>query len=43
MTGPNGTAKIHPRSCIRCYCCHELCPHKAVELKRSWLGKLLGS
>jgi len=25
------------KKCIKCYCCHELCPNGAVELKhRSW-------
>lgn len=23
--------------CIRCFCCHELCPKKAVNIKRHWL------
>ncbi|MGF7184385.1 uncharacterized protein (DUF362 family)/NAD-dependent dihydropyrimidine dehydrogenase PreA subunit [Desulfitispora alkaliphila] len=27
--------------CIRCFCCQELCPEKAVEIKRSLLGKLI--
>ncbi len=27
--------------CIRCYCCHELCPHDAVDLKRHWLAELV--
>ncbi len=27
--------------CIRCYCCHELCPRHAIELKRSALARLL--
>lgn len=34
-----------PRSdlekCIRCFCCQELCPQKAVRIKRPWLGRLL--
>ncbi|KPL03530.1 MAG: hypothetical protein AMJ73_06590 [candidate division Zixibacteria bacterium SM1_73] len=25
--------------CINCMCCHELCPQKAVFLKKSWLAK----
>ncbi len=25
--------------CIRCFCCHELCPEKAIELKRRWRKK----
>ena len=27
--------------CIRCYCCHELCPENAVDLKRHWLAELI--
>ncbi|HOR87169.1 MAG TPA: DUF362 domain-containing protein [Bacillota bacterium] len=23
--------------CIRCFCCHELCPQKAVSIKKHWL------
>ncbi|MGB3915664.1 MAG: 4Fe-4S binding protein [Dethiobacteria bacterium] len=25
-------ALIDPRRCIRCYCCHEVCPHSAIKL-----------
>ena len=29
--------------CIRCYCCHELCPHAAMDLAPGgWLGRWLG-
>jgi uncharacterized protein (DUF362 family)/Pyruvate/2-oxoacid:ferredoxin oxidoreductase delta subunit len=28
------TKKVDYRSCIECMCCHELCLHKAVELRR---------
>lgn len=34
-------AHMDPNVCIRCYCCHELCPQLAVELRRPWLGRLL--
>ena len=34
-------AHMDPKVCIRCYCCHELCPQLAVELRRPWLGRLL--
>lgn len=27
--------------CIRCYCCHELCPEKSIKLKRNFLNKIL--
>jgi NAD-dependent dihydropyrimidine dehydrogenase PreA subunit len=26
------TAVIDPKNCIRCYCCHELCPHQAIRV-----------
>ena len=25
--------------CINCWCCHELCPEKAVYVKKSWLAR----
>ncbi|MCB4242529.1 4Fe-4S binding protein [Clostridioides difficile] len=25
--------------CIRCYCCHELCPKKAIDVKRNFVFK----
>jgi len=37
----DGVARMDTRLCIRCYCCHELCPELAVELRRPWLGRLL--
>jgi uncharacterized protein (DUF362 family)/Pyruvate/2-oxoacid:ferredoxin oxidoreductase delta subunit len=37
----NGLVVVDYQKCIRCYCCHELCPEEAVELRRSWLGRLL--
>ncbi len=37
----NGAASMDLQRCIRCYCCHELCPELAVELHRPWLGRLL--
>jgi formate hydrogenlyase subunit 6/NADH:ubiquinone oxidoreductase subunit I len=29
--------------CIRCYCCHELCPHDAIDLYKPLLGRLVAS
>ncbi|MBA3045601.1 MAG: DUF362 domain-containing protein [Candidatus Thermoplasmatota archaeon] len=26
-------ARVNSRECIRCYCCHELCPERAIDLK----------
>ena len=34
--------EINPKNCISCFCCHELCEFDAVNLRRSWLVKLLG-
>ena len=28
-----GKARMNYRECIRCYCCHELCPERAIEIK----------
>jgi uncharacterized protein (DUF362 family)/ferredoxin len=43
MTSLNGrkTAIMDASTCIRCYCCHELCPENAIDLKRGRLGRLL--
>lgn len=30
----NRTLKINEEKCIHCYCCRELCPNDAVELKK---------
>jgi uncharacterized protein (DUF362 family)/NAD-dependent dihydropyrimidine dehydrogenase PreA subunit len=27
--------------CIRCYCCHEVCPYNQIELRRGFLGEFL--
>ena len=34
-------AQMDLSRCIRCYCCHELCPQLAVELQKPLLGRLL--
>jgi uncharacterized protein (DUF362 family)/NAD-dependent dihydropyrimidine dehydrogenase PreA subunit len=33
--------KINEKKCIQCYCCRELCPNDAVEIKKSMLMKLV--
>ncbi len=38
---PRRCAKIDLSSCIRCYCCQELCPFKAVRIKRPLLNRLI--
>ncbi|KPJ69754.1 hypothetical protein AMJ44_02765, partial [candidate division WOR-1 bacterium DG_54_3] len=34
--------EIDLSNCIMCFCCHELCPHQAIKLERSWLVRKLG-
>lgn len=29
--------------CIRCYCCQEMCPHHAIDVKTPILGKILSA
>ncbi len=29
------------KSCIRCYCCQEICPHNSISIKTPFLGKLI--
>ncbi|MDD5091651.1 MAG: DUF362 domain-containing protein [Candidatus Wallbacteria bacterium] len=38
---PETVPVIDYKKCIRCLCCHELCPHQAVRLKKSLLLRLL--
>ncbi|MHC1757001.1 MAG: DUF362 domain-containing protein [Methanosarcina sp.] len=33
--------KINQEKCIQCYCCRELCPNDAVEIKKSLLLKIV--
>ena len=33
-------AKIQPKLCIRCYCCQELCPHRAVRIKKRMILRI---
>jgi len=37
----NGKATVDYKDCIRCYCCQELCPRRAVAIYRPTLSKLL--
>jgi uncharacterized protein (DUF362 family)/ferredoxin len=34
-------AVVDDDACIRCYCCHELCPEAAIELEFSRLGRFI--
>jgi NAD-dependent dihydropyrimidine dehydrogenase PreA subunit len=33
-------AHIEDKGCIRCYCCHEMCPHDSIELRSGLLYRL---
>lgn len=37
----SGKPKADLSKCIRCFCCHELCPKKAVRIKKGLLHKIL--
>ncbi len=37
----NQKAEMDHHHCIRCWCCHEVCPNGAVELEQSLMGRLL--
>ncbi|MBR2986061.1 MAG: 4Fe-4S binding protein, partial [Clostridia bacterium] len=34
-------AKLKQSKCIRCYCCQELCPFDAVQLKKTFMYRVL--
>ncbi|MCK5685677.1 DUF362 domain-containing protein [bacterium] len=36
----NGKLIISNKTCIRCYCCEEICPHEAIKMKRNIFQKL---
>lgn len=36
-------AHIQHKNCIRCYCCQELCPFTAIEVKKNWIIRIAGS
>ncbi|MCZ9312981.1 MAG: DUF362 domain-containing protein [Methanocorpusculum sp.] len=39
----DGKAVFDRSRCIRCYCCHEMCQMRAIDLKRGVAGRLLHS
>lgn len=45
LSWQNGNRKSTPvynyDECIRCYCCQELCPHEAINVKTPFLGRLI--
>lgn len=36
-----GKARIDRSGCNSCYCCHEMCTHKAISLRRSLGGRVM--
>lgn len=36
-----GTPLLDADGCIRCFCCQELCPEHAIDVRRSFLAKML--
>ncbi|MDO4869073.1 MAG: DUF362 domain-containing protein [Bacillota bacterium] len=38
--GPDRKPVYDHRSCIKCYCCQEMCPEKAINVKKSFLARL---
>ncbi len=41
ISSVDGRAQINLSDCIRCYCCHEVCPEHAIVLRQPWLGRKL--
>lgn len=37
----DGKPEVDLSSCIRCFCCHELCAHGAVGISRPWFIRVL--
>ena len=35
-----GKAVIQEKDCIRCFCCQEMCPYGAINLRTGWLGSI---
>lgn len=33
--------QIDEKGCIRCYCCHEMCPNDAIELRKNILYRII--
>jgi uncharacterized protein (DUF362 family)/Pyruvate/2-oxoacid:ferredoxin oxidoreductase delta subunit len=41
MTMVDGMPSVDLGVCIRCFCCHELCAHGAVGIKRPWFIRVV--
>ena len=39
--GTNAPPVYDYERCIRCCCCQEMCPHRAIQRKTPFLGKVL--
>lgn len=39
MSAPDGKVIVDEDKCIGCFCCDEVCNYKAIEMKRSLLGR----
>jgi formate hydrogenlyase subunit 6/NADH:ubiquinone oxidoreductase subunit I len=39
--GPDKQVRIDYDTCIRCYCCHEICLVKAIGIQKVSLGEAL--
>ncbi|HNX36869.1 MAG TPA: DUF362 domain-containing protein [Candidatus Cloacimonadota bacterium] len=37
-----GLPVIDPKVCIKCMCCHELCPHHAIVISKPMISRLIG-
>ena len=33
--------RIDYKKCVRCLCCHEVCPYKAIYIKRNILTRMI--
>ena len=43
ITVKNGLARVDLKSCIRCFCCEELCEYGAVRIKTPFFARRTGS
>jgi len=39
--GEKKVAFIHKENCIRCFCCHEICSYSAIDIRKSFVSKIL--
>ena len=39
--GEKSPPRFTVRRCIRCYCCQEMCPHRAIRIKTPVMGRIL--